>query len=118
MFKSTALPLLAGLLLLSVYPGYADEMKGTGEMNAQHEKESASMQIHQGHGVVNRINVSAGKVNISHEAIPTMSWPKMTMDFKVENKTDLAAIKPGMAVDFELTLQGKNYYISRIVQAK
>lgn len=118
MFKPTALSLFTAVLVLSVYPGYADEMKGMGDMNAQHEKESASMQTHQAHGVVNRINESAGKVNISHEAISTMGWPKMTMDFKVENKAELAAIKPGMAVDFELTMHGKNYYISRIAPAK
>jgi Cu(I)/Ag(I) efflux system protein CusF len=76
------------------------------------------MQVHQGHGVVNKINVSARKINISHDAIPSMNWPGMTMDFKVQNKTDLAAIKPGMKVDFELTVQGKGYQITRITPAK
>jgi Cu/Ag efflux protein CusF len=73
---------------------------------------------HQGHGVVNKINVSARKINISHDAIPSMNWPGMTMDFKVQNKADLATIKPGMKVDFELTVQGKGYQITHITPAK
>jgi Cu(I)/Ag(I) efflux system protein CusF len=47
-----------------------------------------------------------------------MNWPGMTMDFKVQNKADLATIKPGMKVDFELTVQGKGYQITHITPAK
>ena len=42
----------------------------------------------------------------------------MTMDFSVQNKAELDAIKPGMAVDFEITQQGKGYRISHIAPAK
>jgi len=67
-----------------------------------------------GHGVVNKLNVQAGKVNISHDPIPSIQWPKMTMDFNVKNKTDLTVLKSGMSVDFELTRKGKSYLITHI----
>ncbi|HQS58802.1 MAG: hypothetical protein B7Y56_10530 [Gallionellales bacterium 35-53-114] len=118
MFKSTTLSLSAVLLVFASNFGYAEEMKGMGNMNMQQDMGSESMQVHKGHGVANKINGAAGKVNISHEAIDSMKWPKMTMDFTVQNKADLAAIKPGMAVDFEITKQGKGYRISHIAPAK
>jgi len=42
----------------------------------------------------------------------------MTMDFKVQNKSGLAAIRPGMPVDFDIVQQDKGYRISRIVPVK
>lgn len=118
MFKSTKLSLSAAVLVFAANLAYAEEMKDMGNMSKQQDMGSANMQIHKGHGVVNKINAAAGKVNISHEPIASMKWPKMTMDFTVQNKADLAAIKPGMAVDFEISQQGKGYRISRIVPAK
>ena len=120
MLKSTTLSLSAAVLVFAVNLGHADEMKGMDNMNMQQDtgNSNVKMQIHKGHGVANNINSAAGKVNISHEAIESMSWPKMTMDFKVQNKADLAAIKPGMTVDFEITQKGKAYSITRIVPAK
>ena len=76
------------------------------------------MQIHKGHGIVNKINEAAGKANITHDAIASMKWPKMTMDFTVKDKAGLAALKPGMAVDFDIAVEGRNYHISHIAPAK
>lgn len=118
MFKSTTLSLSAVVLVFAANFGYAEEMKGMGNMNVQQDMGNANMQVHKGHGVANNINAAAGKVNISHEPIESMKWPKMTMDFTVQNKTDLEAIKPGMTVDFEITQKGKGYRITHIVPAK
>ncbi|MGV8934457.1 MAG: copper-binding protein [Gallionellaceae bacterium] len=118
MLKSKMLLVFVAVLALAANVSFAEGMQGMDNMNKTQDKGSAGMQVHQGHGVVNKINASAGKINISHEAIPSMNWPGMTMDFKVQNKTDLAAIKPGMKVDFELTVQGKGYQITRITPAK
>ncbi|MFA6901774.1 MAG: copper-binding protein [Gallionellaceae bacterium] len=118
MFKSTTLSLSAVVLLLASNLGNAEEMKGMGNMNMQQDMGSAAMQVHKGHGVANKINAAAGKVNITHEPIESMQWPKMTMDFTVQNKEALDAIKPGMAVDFEITQKGKGYRITNIVPAK
>jgi len=114
MYKLTTVAALAAVLALATFSGYAGDMDGMQKETAN----KAAAQVHHGRGVVNKLDLDAGKVNISHEAIKSLKWQKMTMDFNVQNKSDLAAIKPGMAVDFEIIRQGKSYSISRIVPAK
>jgi Cu/Ag efflux protein CusF len=68
-----------------------------------------------GRGLVNRVDVAAGVVNINHEPIPALKWPSMSMDFKVANKQSLAAVKPGQTVTFGLVKDAKlGYLISHI----
>ena len=118
MLKSITLSLFVAVLSFAANLSYAEDTHGMGNMNMQKDMGDAGMQVHKGQGVVNKINANAGKVNMSHDPIPSLDWPKMTMDFKVQNKEDLSAIKPGMKVDFELTQQGKKYSITRITPAK
>lgn len=92
----------------------AAEGMGNMEMGAP----AAEGQMHQGHGMVNKVNAQSGKVNITHEPIESMGWPRMTMDFSVQDKAELANIKPGMKVDFELMTKGKGYRITKIAPAK
>ena len=67
-----------------------------------------------GHGTVNSVDAAGGKVNVSHDAIKALRWPKMTMDFTVRDPSLLNGIKPGMEVDFELTKMGGGYQITKI----
>lgn len=72
-----------------------------------------------GKGTVNKIDAATATVNISHEAIPAIKWPAMTMDFKVADKKILSGIKVGQAVTFGLTKEAKTgYVISHIEPAK
>lgn len=72
-----------------------------------------------GRGTVNKIDAAAASVNISHEAIPALKWPAMTMDFKVADKKLLSGIKSGQTVTFGLARDEKNgYVISHIEPAK
>lgn len=72
-----------------------------------------------GKGTVNKIDAATATVNISHEAIPAIKWPAMTMDFKVADKKILSDIKVGQAVTFGLTKEAKTgYVISHIEPAK
>lgn len=72
-----------------------------------------------GRGTVNKIDAAAASVNISHEAIPALKWPAMTMDFKVADKKLLSGIKSGQTVTFGLARDAKNgYVISHIEPAK
>lgn len=109
MFKSITVTTLAAILAFAGITAYAQVADGTQQVAAQ---------THQGRGLVNKINVEAGKVNLVHEPIQSLKWPKMTMDFNVENKSSLADIKPGMKVDFELSKFGSGYRITRILPAK
>ena len=68
-----------------------------------------------GKGVLKRIDAAAGVANIEHEAIPALKWPAMTMDFKVADKRQLAALKTGQAVTFGLSKDpALGYVISHI----
>lgn len=118
MSKATTFSLSVAVLLFSAQAVYAADAQDMSKMNTQIDKSSESVQMHKGHGVANKINARSGKVNITHEAIDSMNWPKMTMDFSVQNKAELEAIKPGMPVDFELTQKGKGYTITNIKPAK
>lgn len=72
-----------------------------------------------GRGTVNKVDAAAAIVNISHEAIPALKWPGMTMDFKVADKKLLENIKPGQKVSFGLVKEpAAGYVISHIEPAK
>lgn len=56
---------------------------------------------HRGQGTVDSIDAKAGTVSLNHEAIASLKWPAMTMEFKAANPSLLQGLKPGMAVSFE-----------------
>lgn len=55
-----------------------------------------------GVGTVNSVDPAKRKVNLSHEPIPAISWPSMTMDFQTAPSVDLSKVKPGSKVRFTL----------------
>ena len=70
--------------------------------------------VHEGHkgataasGVVNAVDTTQRKVNVSHASIKSLGWPAMTMDFPVNRDVDLSTIKAGMKVNFTL-VKGAN----------
>jgi len=75
------------------------------------------VEIHKGKGKVTGIEVEKGRVELDHEPIPSMKWPRMTMEFGVADKAALAKLKKGDAVEFELRGEPDkdgNYLIERI----
>lgn len=80
--------------------------------------------VHEGHddahgiGTVNLVDPAGHKVNLSHQPIPEIGWPAMTMDFAVAPTVDLRAIKPGARVNFTIEKgQGGMYEIKAITPA-
>lgn len=73
---------------------------------------------HQLHGVVNSVNAAAGRVNITHDPVASLKWPKMKMNFKVDDPALIEGLKPGTEVDFELRKVEGEYRITRITPAK
>ena len=74
-------------------------------------------EAHKGRGTVSEVDVQEGRVELDHEPIPSLQWPKMTMGFLVEDKGQLAALKKGDAVEFELRARPDkdgSYVISKI----
>ena len=72
-----------------------------------------------GKGMVNKVDNANGVVNITHDAIPALKWPAMTMDFKVPDKKLLSRVKIGQTVSFGLSKDPQaGYVISHIEAAK
>jgi Cu(I)/Ag(I) efflux system periplasmic protein CusF len=84
---------------------------------------SAPMQrVHEGHddahatGTVNAVDPAAHKINLSHQPIPALGWPAMTMDFPVAPLVDLSRIKPGSRVNFSIERNKSGMYEIQSVQ--
>ena len=96
-----------------------------GEGHAAHPQHGSDMQMaHAGHndahgtGAVNSIDPVQHKVNLSHNPIPEIGWPAMTMDFPVAPSVDLHGLKPGMRVNFTIERgEGGMYEIRAIAPA-
>ena len=57
---------------------------------------------HTGKGRVLGVDRKEGRIELEHEPIESLKWPAMTMSFSVRNGA-LASIKPGDAVEFDLS---------------
>lgn len=78
-----------------------------GSMNHESMDHDAMMKARAEHmieatGVVKKIYTKDGLVSLSHDAIPAISWPPMTMKFPVGDKVDLDSLKKGQTVQFTL----------------
>lgn len=67
-----------------------------------------------GKGIITSIMVDHGMLTLQHEAIESLGWPKMTMDFTTQEGLSLKGFAKGDAVEFELMKSADNYLISAI----
>ena len=58
--------------------------------------------LHKGRGTVTEVDLQQGRIELDHDPIPSLQWPEMRMGFRVEDKRQLAALRKGDAVQFEL----------------
>ena len=65
----------------------------------------------QGAGIINAVDPSGHKISLSHNAIPAIGWPAMTMEFAVAPVVDLQSIKPGAHVNFILERSNDGMYV-------
>ncbi len=68
-------------------------------------------------GTVNSINTAERKVNITHEAIPALEWPGMTMDFPLGDGVSLKGIESGTKVTFHLRKVASGAYVIESLSA-
>jgi len=94
------------------------------EADTASPRHSDMQMAHAGHndahgtGTVNSVDPAQHKVNLSHNPIPEIGWPAMTMEFPVAPSIDLTAIKPGTRVNFTIEQdQGGMYEIKAIAPA-
>ncbi|HEY5898669.1 MAG TPA: efflux RND transporter periplasmic adaptor subunit [Burkholderiales bacterium] len=63
----------------------------------------SSVQLHRGTGKVTSVDAKAGTVEIEHGPIASLQWPAMSMQFKAKEPSMLERLKPGQAVEFDLS---------------
>ena len=66
------------------------------------QKPVAAADAHKGTGKVLSVDAASGRIELEHDAIASLQWPAMSMGFQAEDKSQLASIKPGDRVEFEL----------------
>lgn len=52
-------------------------------------------------GVINSIDANSGTINVTHEPVEALGWPKMTMDLPVTRQVDLSTVRTGENVKFK-----------------
>lgn len=68
-------------------------------------------------GVVKALDAANGTITLSHEPVPAIQWPAMTMAFKITSQLS-AGIKVGNRVDFEFVAKGMDATITKIAVMK
>ena len=56
---------------------------------------------HRTEGTVDALDPKENSVTLSHDPVPSLKWPAMTMDFKLANPSLQQALKPGARVSVE-----------------
>jgi Cu(I)/Ag(I) efflux system periplasmic protein CusF len=67
-------------------------------------------------GTVNSVDPAQHKIKVSHQPIPALGWPAMTMEFPVAPSVDLSRIKAGSRVNFSLEKGNDGMYQVQSVQ--
>jgi Cu(I)/Ag(I) efflux system protein CusF len=107
----------SGPVATSVEPKPPTRVALAGEGQATHPQHGSDMQMaHEGHndahgtGTVNSVDPAQHKINLSHQAIPDIGWPAMTMEFPVATSVDLKPIKPGTRINFTIEKSQSGMY--------
>ena len=74
--------------------------------------------VHRGAGTVDAIDAKAGSITMTHDPIPSLKWPAMTMDFQLANASLLDGLKTGQRVEIEIVQKAPGeFLIVRIAPA-
>jgi len=87
------------------------------EIKNQAKQPKPAVVVYQAQGVLNAIN-AGGTVSITHEAIASLGWPGMTMDFALANASLAAGIVPGSAITFEIVERKPDDWVITKLQAQ
>lgn len=85
----------------------------------QHSNPSAKGKAAMGEGVIHSVSPADRKVNLTHEPIPSLNWPAMTMDLDVAEGVDLEKLAPGDNIQFYIELgEDKVYRITEVMKSE
>jgi plastocyanin len=74
------------------------------------EGPAATSNLPEGTGQVNSVDAAGHTINITHDPIKALGWPKMKMQFSVASDVDLNGVKAGDSVSFTLKPKGEDDY--------
>lgn len=84
----------------------------TPEVSPQTQKSAATGAAIEAGGVLEAI--AAGEITLSHEPIPALDWPAMTMPFTLDRAVSTQGLKKGQRVRFTLEKRGDDLVIVRL----
>lgn len=79
--------------------------------DAQPAAKKTRMQTHKTTAVINKIDTGNATVTLAHQAVKSLNWPAMTMDFKVLDKKLLPKLSVGKKVKVEFKKEGADYVV-------
>ncbi len=88
-----------------------EEKKGMKDMPQQAGQKKVNYQTT---GIVKALDVKKGTVLLAHEAITSLSWPAMTMEFQIESPSLFGKLINGNKVTIEFTQQGNKSIITSV----
>ncbi len=98
--------------------GHGNAAKGDkGHMMNQQEMGQHMREV-TGVGRVNKVMSDKHMINISHEPISELNWPKMRMNFQTSDQVKLNDLKPGQEVTFTLQVDKDNNYLIKSIETK
>jgi Cu(I)/Ag(I) efflux system protein CusF len=78
--------------------------------HGHHAHAAAASGVAAATGKINGVDAANHSVNVTHDPIKALGWPKMKMEFTVDKSVDLSGLKAGDAVSFKLKPVGDNDY--------
>ena len=86
----------------------------TASSNASALADANASSSHRVVGIVKKVDVAARTVTLDHEAVKSLSWPAMTMTFKIDSAADMRKLKSGAHVKVDMVQRGNDYVVTAV----
>ncbi len=90
-----------------------------GAMTAPEPPAAGKVQVaHSARGRLEDVDPKTGTLLISHEPVPSLKWPAMTMEFVAANEAIARAAKPGTPIAFEFVERKPGEWVVTKIEAR
>ena len=106
---------IISLVIFASFTAIAQPKKGDmKDMDMTAKPAASAPTIHEAKGTIKKINTKTGYVMISHGPVNSLSWPPMTMSFKVKDKAVLGKLAVNKKIDFGFFKEGDDYIVTKV----
>lgn len=99
---------MKGMDMKGMTPAQCNEM-----MTGAPKSHAAGNEIkHHAVAVVKKVDKARGTVRLDHQAVKSLNWPAMTMNFAVKDKRVLDKLSVGRKVNVEFVKQGSEFVVT------